>query len=353
MQQKNKKKKICFFTKFSEKGASSNYRVLIYRSEIEEKYHSKFFCFWNDRYFTKYMGKKKKYLIPIFFQYIIKTIVRIFQLLFIAPKYDVVFIQKCVIPGLNINLLNYLRKRNVKIIFDVDDAVYLNKHDATKFIAKCADRIIVGNEILRKYYSQYCEDVVILPTVDYTPAYEKYYHNTFEEKCIGWLGSQASINNLDILIEPINILVKKHPKITFQYICNEDYGYTDKINNSVFIKWDKKSYIKDMSNFTVGVMPLFDTKFNTGKCGFKLIQYLNLKKPVVASDVGINAKIVSDFGKTVNSTNEWVYALEELLYQSEKYSDCIINIEKKFFQRYGFSHIQSQLIKLLDFNDMC
>ena len=52
-------------------------------------------------------------------------------------------------------------------------------------------------------------------------------------------------------------------------------------------------------------MPLIDNEFNKCKCGFKIIQYFNLHKPVVASGVGVNSVIVGDCGGIADSDEQW------------------------------------------------
>ena len=54
-------------------------------------------------------------------------------------------------------------------------------------------------------------------------------------------------------------------------------------------------------------MPLYDSEWEKGKCGFKLIQYMSLAKPVVASPVGANIGIVihGENGYLAKNTDEW------------------------------------------------
>ena len=59
-------------------------------------------------------------------------------------------------------------------------------------------------------------------------------------------------------------------------------------------------------------MPLPDDKFTRGKGGFKLVQYMSIGLPCIASNVGYNSKIVSrgaGFLISDDRLNEWIAAI--------------------------------------------
>ncbi len=342
------RKKICIFTLYCKEGASSNFRIIMYEEDMNKKYDVQSFSFWKKNYVSKYMAKKKKYIVPIFFQYVCQTWKRISQILFRASKCDVVIFQKSVIPRLPITCINYLKRHNCKIIFDVDDAVYTFSGDYSDKIVMQADAVVSGNEVLADHYRKLNENVLIFPTVDYTSAYIPYRKDTFNQKCIGWIGSQATLSNLEIVEQAVTRIVKKHPEVTFCYIANNSGEYDKTIPHAEFRQWTLDYYIQDMSNFSVGIMPLYDTQFNNGKCGFKLIQYFNLYKPVIASPVGVNTEIVGDSGIIAETEDEWVDALEKLLYDKEFYQNCVHNIKAELDEKYSYKRVLNMWMDLLD-----
>lgn len=348
MQNKGSKKKLCIFTKYSSNGPSSKYRAYIFKDDLAQKYDIHIFPFWSSRYYKVYGRNKKKYFFQILFSYIINCIQRIYQIYHYGTRSDYILFQKCIIPFINWNPTRKLQKKGCHVFLDVDDAVYLTKFDNTDRISKDADGVIAGNQTLKNHYSQYNSNVCIVPTVDYSPAYTPFQNDTFAKKNIIWIGSGSSISNLDLVVDAINILVEKHPEVTFRYICNDDYGFTRRIKNSIFIPWTEESYLKELSEGTIGIMPLENSVFNRGKCGFKLIQYLNMGFPVVASDVGVNGEITHDFGFKASSTQEWVKTMEQLLFNEVVYRKYKANINKYFLKRFGYENSLNQIVSFID-----
>lgn len=342
------KKKLVVLTKYDENGASSRYRILMFRDELDKQFDTRYYCFWSKRFVTKYLFNKRKYILLIVFQYIVSAVKRWFQLNFIVPKADILFIQKDLIPKCNRLFLKRALRSNVRIIFDQDDAMYTLHGDISDDIARVSDAIICGNESLAEHYYKLNKNITILPTVEDYRKYEPFIRDTFNNKIIGWIGTKTTINNLEMIVEPINNFIKRHPEVQFLIISNTALDYTEKIINCRFIKWDRNKYIEDLSNISVGIMPLFDNAGNRGKCGFKLIQYLTLEKPVIGSDVGVNGKIIEGNGIVVNSETGWENALENLLYNSDRYHTCVSNIESNFMKKYNYYVVLDKLLSVLD-----
>lgn len=339
--------KLGVFTLYSEKGASSQYRAYIFKEKLEQNFDVEWFNFWNDKYVTKYMHNKKKYLFQIVLLYIFAFIKRWYQLCIVAPKYDVVFIQKGTIPKCKRVFLHNIKKAGCRIVFDVDDAIYTIKKDNSHLIAQVADAVICGNETLKAHYDQYNTDCIVLPTVENTNHYIDFWRNTFDEKIVGWIGSKTTLDNFDIVINALNKITEKHPEVKICIISNTALDYTERIKNAYLIPWDKDTYIEELSKFTIGIMPLKDNEMNRGKCGFKLIQYLNMKKPVIGSNVGVNADIIRGNGMIVSNDDEWEVALEQLLFDEHIYNECVENIENVFFEKYHFETVSDILLKTL------
>jgi glycosyltransferase involved in cell wall biosynthesis len=79
--------------------------------------------------------------------------------------------------------------------------------------------------------------------------------------------------------------------------------------------WSLDTEVADSQGIDIGIMPLRDSPWARGKCAFKLIQYMSCGKPVVASPVGMNPKVVREGveGYLAATEEEWMEKLRTLL----------------------------------------
>ena len=81
------------------------------------------------------------------------------------------------------------------------------------------------------------------------------------------------------------------------------------------LPWNEDDEVNEINNFDIGVMPLPDSPWERGKCGFKLIQYMACGLPVIASPIGVNSEIVEHGvnGFLVETDEEWESSLRTLM----------------------------------------
>jgi glycosyltransferase involved in cell wall biosynthesis len=81
------------------------------------------------------------------------------------------------------------------------------------------------------------------------------------------------------------------------------------------VPWTEDTEVESIRACDFGLMPLLDTPWEQGKCGYKLIQYMACGIPVVASKVGVNTEIVQQgvSGFLATSPDDWLAALTQLL----------------------------------------
>lgn len=255
----------------------------------------------------------------------IKALVRRFFSVFSAGKYDVVYIYRDAF-FFGTFFERWLKWKKVKIIYDFDDAIWLmdenpnqgifNKlknPEKTGKICSIANRVIVGNEYLKGYASQFNSDIQIIPS---TINLEKYQAEKKPSKniCIGWTGSFSTIKHFETVLpalEKINEVYEQ--KVYFKVIGDPTYEFQPLGIKG--IKWNSETEAEDLAELDIGLMPLPDNEWTKGKCAMKGLQYMALEIPTIMSPVGVNSDIIQDGenGFLASSTDEWIEKLSLLI----------------------------------------
>ncbi len=248
-----------------------------------------------------------------------------------ASQYDAILLHKEAFPFGPPILENSFRKRVPHLIYDVDDAFWTHPPQFRqigrrlrdpKRIAKMigmSDHILAGNEFLAAYAKKYNSGVTIFPTVLDTDRYQPRKEIDDGKVTIGWVGRWSSEAYLHNLIPVFQDLVQRYPNIEIIFIGGMPDGIPQNIPvNSM--PWRLESELEDLCTFDIGIMPLPNDEYSRGKCGFKLLQYMALGIPAVASPVGVNSQIIRDGtnGFLANGEAEWVEKLGQLIEDKTK-----------------------------------
>lgn len=239
-------------------------------------------------------------------------------------KYDLVWVHMEAFPWLPAWLEGAVMKVAPRYVVDYDDAWFhhynLHPSGAVRWalgrkidgVMRQAALVVAGSKYIADWaHKAGAPRVEIVPTVidleNYPPTPQP-DNATFT---IGWIGSPRSDQWLRT-IRPALQEVCLDGDTRVVAIGAGDIGL-DGLPVEVR-PWSEETEIDELRRFDVGIMPLADSSFARGKCGFKLIQYMASARPVVASPVGENVKIVADGvnGFLAGTQEEWVRALRQL-----------------------------------------
>jgi len=281
------------------------------------------------------------------------------KLLLFCLFYDIVFIQKVLLPKNYLNIFKFLKK---KIVFDFDDAIYTTHHsveNSTKHSIKkkikdrfqetvsIADLIILENEYTKKYVEKFNANILMITgpidTVRYFPRAQRNKENIV----IGWIGSPPNTMYLEPLYSVFERLSKEYPNVCFKTI-----GAAHIELHNVNIKqvdWSLDTEVRELQEFDIGIMPLFDDEWSRGKGGYKLLQYMAIGIPSVASPVGINVEMIRDDinGYLAEEKEDWYEKLSLLINNAEKRERLGLNARKIAEDKYSFFIAIKKLIKVL------
>lgn len=107
---------------------------------------------------------------------------------------------------------------------------------------------------------------------------------------IGWIGSPGSERLLDVAADVLAGAVGDGARLV---LVGASAAALPGVPHEAW-KWAEATEAGALAAFHVGIMPLADTAWERGKCGFKIIQYMAAGRPVVASPVGVNVDIVRE-----------------------------------------------------------
>lgn len=324
---------IIFLPKYSSKSPSSRYRIYQYLQFYEKHFKTRIYPLLGDIYFDYLYGRRinKIFLIlTILFSYIKRS------LLILFARRDTVFYAGGgeFFPYFFPLFEKYLKFRKIPFILDFDDAIFHN-YDASKnkiirfLLGKkipeaiaAASCVVTGSPYLTSYASRFNQNVIEIPTSIDINRYSLKDMSNYKMFRIGWIGSKTTSKNI---LGIVPSLKKVASEIDCEIVL---IGFDAQLSFDIDCKikqWNGEREVDDIKQFDVGIMPLDDTLFNRGKCGFKLIQYMACGLPTISTPLETNIKIDQGNGNLFASTSdEWhnkllyIYNNMELFYRVGK-----------------------------------
>jgi len=242
-----------------------------------------------------------------------------------AGRYDAFYVQKVVLPSW---LLRHLKRGGRRLVFDYDDALYVvtpgregglrglvRRWRAGRFAACLAesDLVTLENEPNRAYTARYCPATLVITGPIDTDRYHPVARADRPEVALGWIGSPSTAHYLRLLEPVLAELVRRGRRVTLNVIGAGPYESAHVPVRS--FAWELATEVDALGSFDVGLMPLTDDAWSRGKGGYKVLQYMAMAIPTVASPVGINTEMLRDgqTGFLAADTEGWVAALDALI----------------------------------------
>jgi glycosyltransferase involved in cell wall biosynthesis len=259
--------------------------------------------------------------------YTLLAYIKRFKTLLSLKKYDVIYVHLWVTPFGPPVFEWLLTKIHKKIIYDIDDLVYLkaNKSKSNQlisfikgrqkpiFLMKKANHVITCTPHLDEFVRKYNLNTTDISSTINTDTYQvvKNYKND-HTLVLGWSGSHSTSKYLYLLKDVLLQLNKTHP---FKLLVMGDENFSIEGLKVEAIKWSEDIEISTLQRFDIGLYPLPNEEWVLGKSGLKALQYMALGLPVVATAIGANYRVITDkeTGFLVNTEEEWLIALKQLI----------------------------------------
>ncbi len=274
---------------------------------------------------------------------------------------DIVVLERELFSDATVDVEQALRQIAKRLVLDIDDGLFvLNRH---KFEVLCglSDHIIAGNELLAVRARSMNPRVTVIPTCVDLERYEIRSEGP-NLKCqrsnhpliLGWTGTAANIEYLEVLRQPLRQLAREF-SLELRVIAESDrplrrLSFERDGITTRFMKWSEASEIADLNAFDIGLMPMPDTNWTRYKCGLKILQYMALGIPAVASPVGVNSEIIRQgvTGWLATTSDEWTFLLRQLLSDAIHRAAVVVAARKVVEERYSITAQLPQLNACLE-----
>jgi glycosyltransferase involved in cell wall biosynthesis len=234
---------------------------------------------------------------------------------------DLVVLQKELVSRPVLWLLRRLARR---LVYDFDDAVHLrlladgscrpSRKRAARFAAICrqVDLCIAGNPVLEAAARDAgARRIAVIPTGVDLPVTTGMAAPAGPVR-LGWIGTNVNLPYIEAM-EPLFLQLQQEG---LEFVLRVMAGKPPAFPHFAaleFVPWSVEAEASFLASLDIGLMPLADNPHTRGKCAYKALQYMSQGKPVVVSDVGVNAAWTVGAGFATRDDDELAAALRRLL----------------------------------------
>ena len=280
-----------------------------------------------------------------------------------VAKHDVVYFFLWVTP-FGIPFFEWMYcKAAKKIIFDIDDLVFLKNNPHEKkylswikgkekpiFLMKKADYVITCTPYLDKFVRQYNSKTTdISSTVDTEIRYQAVNDYSNNDKIIlGWSGSHSTSKYLYLLK---NVLLSLRNKVDFKLLVMGDDNFNIEGLDIESVKWTEEKEILQLQRMDIGLYPLpLNEEWVFGKSGLKAIQYGAVGIPTIATNVGCNDRVILDneTGYLVKTEEEWLHKLLMLIQDNHLRKKIGVAAREHISKHYSINANKGTYLKILN-----
>lgn len=353
-------KSIFAFTRYTTLGASSRMRLFQYLPRLAAAgVRVEVNALLDDRYLRRlYSGRRSPSSVLIGYAARLWSVLAILRP---GSRPDCVWIEKELWPWVPAWIECAVLSSH-SYVLDLDDATF-HFYDKHRFkllrlwfgrkidrLMRQASVVTVGSPYLaERAAAAGARDVRVIPTAVQLERYvAKNQSNDLNatELVIGWIGTPATAHYLQVVLPALRELGRAHSirlKVVGARVPSVDGVAIDCVD------WTEESEVTEILKMDVGIMPLIDSPWERGKCGYKLIQYMACGLPVVASPVGVNSIIVTPGinGELAVDKQEWVAALSRLITEPWLRATYGRNGRRTVEQRYCTSATEKAVLSSL------
>ena len=320
--------KVLLLSRYGSLGASSRVRFLQYRKWLEEQgmVLTVSPLFSNGYLEALYQGRRALGTMASGYLRRVLELIR-------ARRYDLVVVEKEMLPFLPVTAEWLLTRMGVPWLVDYDDAIFHRYDEHSNLLVRrllgckidkvmrLASVVTAGNRYLGDRARQAgARQVLEIPTVVDAERYCPADTDHGSQLTVGWIGTPKTSHYLESLL-PVFSRLRERFDVRFVAVGANAAAFAETPVEAW--RWTEDTEVASIQQFDIGIMPLPDSPWERGKCGYKLIQYMACGVAVVASPVGVNCEIVKeDENGLLVGDGEWEGAIARLLGDTNLRQHC-------------------------------
>ena len=234
------------------------------------------------------------------------------------------------------------------LIYHIDDPLYIPYRSPSngvlsylKFFGKVSSlcrmsRVVIANSPSHVAYAKlYNTNVWEIPSVVDAEKYDGWRPSADPQApvCVGWSGSPSTVPNLQVIREPLRELGHRDD-VTVRLIGSTNFGLPDVRHAGS--TWNATTEVRDLRRLDVGLLPVPLTPWTPHKFYLKLVQYMALGIPPVATPLGANPVVIED-GRTgflADSVSDWTTILKRLVNDADLREEIGVRAAEVARERY-------------------
>lgn len=237
---------------------------------------------------------------------------------------DCIYLERGVYHDNSIAMDQRFRRVTKRLVLDVDDGIFLEFPEKIPKLIGMSDHVVVATPTIAEYVSKHTDAWTLIPTSvnmqRYKPRTEciEHQHERSGKIVVGWIGTAPNLAFLDVVAPALRQLAKE---VQYQLLIvanhSEKLAHLNLSGIDVrFEAWQPDKEIAHLHQMDIGIMPLpADRQWMRYKAATKLVQYLAVGIPAVASPIGVNADILSNdqVGFAAQTQDQWLESLRALI----------------------------------------
>ncbi len=221
-------------------------------------------------------------------------------------------------------LYEFALRKGRRVLFDFDDALFLQYPGVFELMAARSSANLAAAHFLLAYAKRFNKNTKLVQTAVDTELWKPSGAGGKDGVTLGWHGTATmQFHHLRQLRPVLRRLASKYD-LTFRLLGTlgsrmiQNYfvsvsGLRCEFGPSAWLPY--RSIPVLMEGVDIGLCPLVDTRWSRGKCQIKVLEYMAMGIPVVASPVGENRYLVKEGtnGFLAQTEDDWVRVLSNLI----------------------------------------